>query len=461
MYVNDGVCDHDICCDGSDEFAHVGGVQCENRCNAIGKEYRRLEEERRQSKERSAKRRRTLAKEARELRRRVEAKVTALKAELQGLEIKKGEMQKKYEEVERSERNKVVKVEGQGGKIGVLVGLAKTRVSELRNALDKVLDQRDDLQDRVDQLEDILTKFKEEYNPNFNDEGVKAAVKGWEDYAAAQAGEKQSEITDADILEMLKEDSETSGINWAEFENSDASDVDVGMSPKPEDSSPPPGWLTNAVYNWEAYLPSPVNDFIRDKINVLRIWAIDNGILADNRSGAGESRLVTAAREALDAVKNDISSRTSSLEEQQRDLEKDYGTDDIFRALKGKCVSSDVGEYEYELCWMDRTKQKSKKGHGNTNMGDFVRIDKELADEEERADGKSLGKGERMVLRYENGQGCWNGPNRRTDVWLTCGETDELWRVSESEKCVYKMEVGTPAACEDVQEPGVQAKDEL
>ncbi|KAH6617243.1 glucosidase II beta subunit-like protein-domain-containing protein [Chaetomium tenue] len=442
MYVNDGVCDHDICCDGSDEFAHVGGVQCENRCDAIGKEHRRLEEERRQNKERSAKRRRTMAKEARELRRRVETKVTALKAELQGLEIKKEEMQKKYEEVERSERNKVVKVDGQGGKLGVLVGLAKTRVSELRNALDKLLDQRDDLQDRVDQLEDILTKFKEEYNPNFNDEGVKAAVKGWEDYAAAQTGEKQAELSDADVMEMLKEDGETSGINWAEFENSDASDVDV-------------------VYNWEAYLPSPVNDFIRDKINVLRIWAIDNGILADNRSGAGESRLVTAARDALDAVKSDISSKTSSLEEQQRDLEKDYGMDDIFRALKGKCVSSDVGEYEYELCWMDRTMQKSKKGHGNTNMGNFVRIDKELADEEERADGKSLGKGERMVLRYENGQGCWNGPNRRTDVWLTCGETDELWRVSESEKCVYKMEVGTPAACEDVQEPGVQAKDEL
>jgi protein kinase C substrate 80K-H len=188
---------------------------------------------------------------------------------------------------------------------------------------------------------------------------------------------------------------------------------------------------------------------------------MDNGILADNRGGAGESRQVTAAREALEAAKNEISSKTSSLDEQKRDLEKDYGPDGIFRALKGKCISSDVGEYEYELCWIDRTTQKSKKGQGNTNMGNFVRIDKELADEEERADGKSLGKGERMVLRYENGQGCWNGPNRRTDVWLACAETDELWRVSESEKCVYKMEVGTPAACEDVQESGPRVKDEL
>lgn len=142
-------------------------------------------------------------------------------------------------------------------------------------------------------------------------------------------------------------------------------------------------------------------------------------------------------------------------------MEKDYGPDDVFRALKGKCISSDVGEYVYELCWIDRAMQKSKKGHGNTNMGNFVRIDRELADEEDRADGKSLGKGERMVLRYENGQGCWNGPNRRTEVWLACAEADELWRVTEPEKCVYKMEVGTPAVCEDVPEPRSEEKDEL
>ncbi|KAK4112901.1 hypothetical protein N656DRAFT_708737 [Canariomyces notabilis] len=442
MYVNDGVCDYDLCCDGSDESAHAGGVQCENRCDAIGKEYRRLEEERRLSKERAASRRRTMIKEARELRRRVDTKIVTLKGELERLEKEKLELQKKFEEVERSERNKVVKTEGQGGKLGVLIGLAKGRISELRNALDKLLDQRDDLQDRVEQLEEILTKLKEEYNPNFNDEGVKAAVKSWEDYAAGQANDKTSELSDADVMELLKEDGETSGINWTEFENAEESDVDI-------------------VYNWQAYLPRPVSDYLFDKLNLLRDWAVKNGILAEQPAKGGESRLVKQAREALDAAKNDISSKTATLEEQQRDLEKDYGPDDIFRALKGKCISSDVGEYEYELCWMDRTTQKSKKGHGNTNMGNFARIDRDMADEDERADGKGLGRGQRMVLRYENGQGCWNGPNRRTDVWLACAEKDELWRVTESEKCVYKMEVGTPAACEDVHEPSERTKDEL
>ena len=234
MYVNDGVCDYELCCDGSEEFAHVGGVKCENRCASIGKEWRRLETERKQSKERSIKQKNSLENQAQGLRQGLEEKLASLKKDLERLEVKKADLQRKFEDVERSERGKVVKPAGQGGKLGILVGLAKTRVAELRAALDKVLDQRDDLQDRVDKLEDILRSLKEEYNPNFNDEGVKAAVKGWEDYAASGDGEKRSDA-DFDVTDALKEDSETSGINWAEFEaGEDSSDVDIGMAPNAE-----------------------------------------------------------------------------------------------------------------------------------------------------------------------------------------------------------------------------------
>lgn len=230
VFVNDGVCDYDLCCDGSEEYAHVGGVKCENRCDSIGKEHRKLEEARKAAKEKAAKRRRTMAKEARELRRRVETKITALEEEIKGLQEKKNELEKKYQEVEQSERGKVVKTDGQSGKLGVLVGLAKARVSELRETLSMVVDQRNELQDRVNELEDILKKFKEEYNPNFNDEGVKAAVKGWEDYAAKLADAKAPELADSDITEIVKEDGESSGVNWKEFEDNEVSDTDIRKS---------------------------------------------------------------------------------------------------------------------------------------------------------------------------------------------------------------------------------------
>ncbi|KAJ0167817.1 Glucosidase 2 subunit beta [Colletotrichum tanaceti] len=442
-FVNDGHCDYDVCCDGTEEYSGVGGVKCENKCAEIGKEYRRIEAARTEAIDKAAKRRNTMAKESRELRRRVEAKVSTLKDEVKGLETRKDELEQKLHEIERSEKGKVVKGEGSGGKLGTLLSLAKTRVTELRDTLEDVVAHRDELQIKVKELEGILSRFKEEYNPNFNDEGVKRAVKGWEDYAANLANEALPDGLEADIKEVLVEDSETSGINWKEFEEDEVSDTDI-------------------LYNFEAYLPDAVREFVHGKLLSLRVWMIENGLIADNGKPGVESRLVKAAREAFNSADGDLLDKKRQLETEEKDLEKDYGMDDIFRVLKNKCVSTELGEYEYELCWMDKTNQKSKKGGGSTNMGNFVRIDKEMADDEERIDGKSLGKGLRMVLRYENGQGCWNGPQRRTDVWLACSETEELWKVSESEKCVYKMEVGTPAACNELLEPPTtKGKDEL
>jgi protein kinase C substrate 80K-H len=216
------------------------------------------------------------------------------------------------------------------------------------------------------------------------------------------------------------------------------------------------------VYTFEAYLPDFLRKLVQERLQTLRVWMIQNGMLADTSKPGSESALVKAAREAAEAAEKEHKNKERALDKESEDLGKDYGPSDIFRAAKGQCVSTESGEYTYELCWLDKTMQKSKKGHGNTNMGNYQRVTWEEADEESRADGRSLGTGRRMVLHYEDGQGCWNGPKRRTDVWLGCSETEELWRVSESEKCVYKMEVGTPAACEaeeTVEEP--RGKDEL
>lgn len=66
------------------------------------------------------------------------------------------------------------------------------------------------------------------------------------------------------------------------------------------------------------------------------------------------------------------------------------------------------------------------------------------------------------MLKYENGQHCWNGPNRATNVVLGCAKENEIWKVAELEKCIYRMEIGTPAACGDFpDEKKVGGKDEL
>jgi protein kinase C substrate 80K-H len=60
----------------------------------------------------------------------------------------------------------------------------------------------------------------------------------------------------------------------------------------------------------------------------------------------------------------------------------------------------------------------------------------------------------------DNPQHCWNGPNRSTTVILACSEENEIWKIMEEEKCVYRMEVGTPAVCEVLGGNGGQKKAE-
>ncbi len=230
-YVNDGVCDYELCCDGSDEWAGVGSVKCEDKCKEIGKEWRRLDEIRQKSARNALKKKIELVNEAQALRAGVELRINSLQVEIKEQEKRVDQLKRKYEEVERSERGKVVKSQGKGSKVTILAGLAKQRVEELRDALIGVVSQRDALREKVKELEAILSTFKEEYNPNFNDEGVKRAVKSWEDYAATKddAGESDNSANDRDIEEISKPDSETDGINWVEFETEEETDVDARM----------------------------------------------------------------------------------------------------------------------------------------------------------------------------------------------------------------------------------------
>lgn len=425
----------------------MGGVKCPDKCGPIGKEWRKLEEIKQRTAMNAMRKRQELVKDAKTLREGVQLSITQLEGEIRNLEAKKEELEKTYKDVERREKGKVVGSKGKGSKVTILAGLAKDRVEVLRDALVNIAEKRDELRNRVDQLEAILTTFKEEYNPNFNDEGVKRAVKAWEDYATGKAVEDQAaeDALDQQIEDITEPDSETQGINWAEWETEQESDTDASEYRLLE------VLLLNeianavAVYKFEEYLPGFVREWIHTKITDFRIMLVENGILANNADS--ESKAVTDARNAFEGASRDLDSSRSSLDDQRTDLEKDYGADDIFRALKGACIETDSGEYTYELCWLDRTSQKSKKGGGSTNMGNFVRFSTLEVDEEVSADGRGLGQGERVALLYENGQHCWNGPNRQTTVVLGCAEKDEIWKVQEQEKCMYRMDVGTPAVC--------------
>ncbi|KAK5150924.1 hypothetical protein LTS14_009727 [Recurvomyces mirabilis] len=429
--VNDGICDYDLCCDGSEEWEHVGGVKCEDKCQQIGKEWKKVDEVRQKSLGNAGRKRKELVAEAKRKRKEVEDRLQTLGTEIEGSELKVKQLENELAEVERREKGKVVKAgEQKVGKLGMLVGLARQRTEELRETLEKTRGERDSSRNRLAELESLLTAFKDEYNPNFNDEGVKRAVRAWEDYAARDKGLAPDAAHDRDLDAMIKSDKDN-GLDWEEYKEGETSDDGVS-------------------YAFLNYLPSPVGSFLDQKLRDLRVTMIESGILADTSSSSSESKAVTDARNRLEAARKDLESSRKSNDEHKEDLNKDFGPDDVFRSLKGQCVSTDSGEYTYELCFMERTTQKPKKGGGHTNMGNYETMEIITVDDDVPADGKGLGSGQRIAMKYGGGQGCWNGPNRATTVVLGCAENNEVWKIMEEEKCIYRMEVGTPAVCEGV-----------
>ncbi|KAL4865961.1 hypothetical protein BDV12DRAFT_187774 [Aspergillus spectabilis] len=442
--VNDGICDYELCCDGSDEWARVGGTKCDDKCKEIGKEWRKKEEKRQKSMTAALKKKRDLLVDAGRQQKEVEDQITGLKTEIESKEIKLRSLEADLEDIKKKEASKVVKGK-KTGKVNVLAELAKGRVEELRNALVEVRRDRDEIKTRVQELEDILSKFKVEYNPNFNDEGVKRAVRSWEDYAARGTADTVSNSArDRDWDAISQQDNEDFGINWEQWEG------EGDIEPDP-------------VYKLAAYLPPSLVTFVEDKFSSLTSFLESSGILPPkDKPSASESKAVTQARDAVKAAEKDLGDLKARLKNHQTDLDTDYGVASIFRALKGVCISKDAGEYTYEHCFLDQTKQIPKKGGSSARMGKFERIGSVSVDELNET-GEII-QVLKTSLEYTKGQGCWNGPARSTTVILECGEENEILKIAEDEKCIYSMIVTSPAVCAGGEEPGnvaPRAKDEL
>lgn len=207
----------------------MGDTKCADRCAEIGKEWRKKDEARQKSLNAASKKRKELVTEAQKQRMDVEHKIEALQVQIEAQEKKAANLEAEVAETERRERGKVVKGDAKMGKLGVLSGLAKQRVGELRESLVKVREERDTSKGRVQELETILSTFKEEYNPNFNDEGVKRAVRAWEDYAARDKTPDGDAAHDRDLDELVKSDKEN-GLDWDSFVDTEQAEVELRKS---------------------------------------------------------------------------------------------------------------------------------------------------------------------------------------------------------------------------------------
>lgn len=224
LSVNDGKCDYDLCCDGSDEWQAVGGIKCPDKCKEIGKDWRKKDEIRKKALTAAIKRKRQLLEQASQLREEVAGRIGPLETEIKDRQRKLDESETQLEAVEKQEKLRVVKAPlGKASSASVLAGLARERVEELRESLIAVREQRNSQKERVQELEIILAAIKQDHNPNFNDQGLKRQLELWDNYITREKTEWEA-AEDRDLDEIVKPDGSEVGINWSEWESSESED---------------------------------------------------------------------------------------------------------------------------------------------------------------------------------------------------------------------------------------------
>uniref|UniRef100_A0A8C1XJD1 Glucosidase 2 subunit beta n=1 Tax=Cyprinus carpio TaxID=7962 RepID=A0A8C1XJD1_CYPCA len=154
---------------------------------------------------------------------------------------------------------------------------------------------------------------------------------------------------------------------------------------------------------------------------------------------ADTQALIDAAQKARDDFE-EAEKALREMDDQIRNIEKelsfDFGPNAEFTYLYSQCYELTTSEYIYRLCPFNRVSQKPKYGGSETNLGTW---------------GSWSGpeNNKYLLMKYEQGTGCWQGPNRSTTVKLTCGKETVVTSTSEPSRCEYLMEFTTPAVCQE------------
>uniref|UniRef100_A0A0B7A139 Glucosidase 2 subunit beta n=1 Tax=Arion vulgaris TaxID=1028688 RepID=A0A0B7A139_9EUPU len=381
--VNDGICD---CCDGSDEYD--GTISCEDTCEQLYAERKAQLEEFKQKQEK-------------------------------GYKVK-------LEYMQQGHRTKDEKI---------------SRLSELSKEKDAFVEVRNTLQAVKDQTEAPEKEAKERHEKAW--EAVKAERQKVQDGEKASIAFSELNINQDSVVdypELMKHsefdiDSDgTVSVEEAKEYLEDSEQVDL------------PTFITKIwpnikeIYKSKASKAEPdeperVPDEGEKAGDPLLNTVSDEEKMPDFDDAT--KKLIAAADEVrrkfeeADSNVKDVENEISAI---KKYLELDLGPNEEFSALKGQCFEYSDREYIYRLCPFDKTSQKAKSGGIETNLGVWGHW---YGPEEDKYDS----------MKYENGQGCWNGPNRSCHVNLHCGAENALTGASEPSRCEYQFEFTTPARC--------------
>ena len=130
-----------------------------------------------------------------------------------------------------------------------------------------------------------------------------------------------------------------------------------------------------------------------------------------------------ALKSKFEEAQRNFQGADNEIKEKEGQLKHDVGPENEFASMIDKCFELNDREYIYKLCPFKKTIQQSKANNGETSIGTWATW------------GDDSKGNKYKVMKFTNGLACWNGPQRSTTVYLTCGLENNLVSVSEPNKC--------------------------
>jgi len=214
---------------------------------------------------------------------------------------------------------------------------------------------------------------------------------------------------------------------------------------------------TRNLLGWKGWrrLKNPLNLTVKNIVDKAKIFKKLSNNSENNESGDSlrDAEFDINFEELKNnylGVKSLIKSTQSDYDKKEKEIKKikestdiDFGPQSVFRTLYNKCYDVEASGYIYTLCLFKDAKQKPKDGNSSTSLGTWNGFESPT------------------VMKFTNGEKCWNGPQRSAKVILKCSDKNQLTNVSEPSKCEYEMIFYTPAVCIETDDNNSNKKDEL
>ncbi|CAD6198766.1 unnamed protein product [Caenorhabditis auriculariae] len=395
--VNDKICD---CCDGSDE--HSSGVSCPNLCEELGRATRVERERLAAIAKVGFAKRLELAKAGKELKNQKLKDVEPLKEEKTSLETYQKDLEvlkKTAEDLERKLQDEH-RDQWNAGQAEI----KKKRAADMFLEVDK----NSDAKLTLDEVK-LLPYLDTDHDGVVSDEEAKNIL---------SVEESDIEHFVASVYDLLKSAKRSFTQEKKLREEEEAAEKE----PEPDDD------LVADEDKSTAEEPHSNEE--------VQIEDEDEKMPPYPQEAQAATEEANKFRKLYDETSNKLHEVNQKIKDAETFASADFGEDFAWAPLKGQCFETTVMQYVYKLCPFEKASQKDKGGYGETSLGNF----KDWTGAAPRKHSKQT---------YHEGQQCWNGPQRSTQVEIECGEENEIVEVSEPAKCEYHFTFRTPAACND------------